>query len=383
MWKQRRRPGRRSGDKTEETDEKEKKEEAEEEEKQECGSEQGGKKEESEEEIEEEKGGKEEEEEKEKEEEEEEKVSLMPEWLLPDGDVCFTVPKRHSVVEESKVLPLSFLWKFNMLNKKKRGSPPRWRSYGYCLGVHKCSLCDFVEAPLTPVGRSKDSLPPPANTTCPQHPEHKLVHHSCSCSNVLSDDGDIWEVKHVGKHDHVPPPLTNRSLPPDQMLEFQRIVCAAPEASPTNLKMGHATREPVSKISPCLHNTRRVARERMKTLLKASTSSSSIADLISFKERVSTAWVRGCDLFGPNPHIILQDDHMLEISSICGGPLQTDTVEGFLSEPKLTGSREPNLTVTSGCDIVLEKWVPLTISILFGKRGEDYHLIREREQDEE
>ena len=66
---------------------------------------------------------------------------------------------------------------------------------------------------------------------------------------------------------------------------------------------------------------------------------------------------------------------MLGDSMAC---IETDTVEGFLVEGINSNKLNPNLTITSGFDPLLKRWVPLLISILFGKSTEDYKVRWEK-----
>ena len=66
----------------------------------------------------------------------------------------------------------------------------------------------------------------------------------------------------------------------------------------------------------------------------------------------------------------MQGDMMISTMRKAESPIQTDTIEGFLFSPEM--EKTPNLTVTSGYDCLIRKWVPLCFSILFGKSEGDY-----------
>ena len=158
-------------------------------------------------------------------------------------------------------------------------------------------------------------------------------------------------------------------MDPDSILELEKVVLSAPEAKSIQLKVGMGNRDSVVGIHPSLINIDQIRKERNKILLKGKQVSSSLPDIFDFL-KFEDNFIRKFDVLGKNPHIILQDDDMIKQLSEGGSPMQTDTVEGFLVEHSM--QKIPNLTITSGYDFILERWVPLVISILFGKTANDY-----------
>ena len=53
------------------------------------------------------------------------------------------------------------------------------RRYMRCLGTYKCENygngCSYVENPRQTCSRKVDDKPPAPTTTCPEHPEAKLI----------------------------------------------------------------------------------------------------------------------------------------------------------------------------------------------------------------
>jgi len=94
---------------------------------------------------------------------------------------------------------------------------------------------------------------------------------------------------------------------------------------------------------------------------------------MKFKKEVNSNFIRKFALVDNNPHIILQHDDMINLLIDGDSPMQTDTVEGFLYEPRMKESQSPNLTITSTYDFTLNRWVPVCVSILFGKSTADYN----------
>ena len=85
-------------------------------------------------------------------------------------------------------------------------------------------------------------------------------------------------------------------------------------------------------------------------------------------------FIKEISVLSEPPFILLQDKAMLELLLDGRSPLQTDTVEGFVHKKSFVAKNLVNLTVTSGYDSILKRWIPLLISVLFGKAVNDYKV---------
>ena len=65
------------------------------------------------------------------------------------------------------------------------------------------------------------------------------------------------------------------------------------------------------------------------------------------------------------------DDDMMRLLIQGESPIQTDTIEGFLL-PEANATKSPNITISSCFDVILNCWVPVCVSLLFGKSERDY-----------
>ncbi len=174
-------------------------------------------------------------------------------------------------------------------------------------------------------------------------------------------------MRHTGTHNHDKPPPAK--MPMASRVEFEKIVKTAPELTPSQLKLGSSTRHPVTSIHPSLHNKDWVSCLRRK-ILKPTGMNSSMAALVNFQKKISADFIRDEKLSTPDAHIIMQNQDMIELVQLADSPLQTDSVEGFIVDADFEG--QINVTFSSAFDCCLQKWVPVCISILFGKTSEHH-----------
>ena len=241
--------------------------------------------------------------------------------------------------------------------------------YKHCLGVYKCQHCCFVQTPRQDQVKKRKWKPPlPPKGTCLRHPDDQLQWQSCKCEMVLTEQHDRWLLKHSGHHNHPPPPPSKVGAKAFQ--QFERLVKDAPQVGARALKLGGPTRQSVIDIHPAFMNQDRVKHLKLK-VLKPMGMKSTIAALVNFKKSVNKFFIIKDSLTCGHAHIIMQNQDMKELLNAGGSPLQTDTVEGFISESELVG--EANVTLTSSFCFVLQQWVPVLVSILFGKSADHYN----------
>ena len=161
-------------------------------------------------------------------------------------------------------------------------------------------------------------------------------------------------------------------MDPQSLKQLENIVRIAPELSPLQLKMGMGRRENASSIDPTLQNLDRIRFEKKKIMKKSNYVTSKLSDIIRFQDECDNNFIRKMVMDGKHKYIIMQDDDMIRLMKDADGPLETDTVEGFLCEPNLEGKSEPVLTITSAYDFLLTRWVPIVYSIMIGRTAGDY-----------
>ena len=288
----------------------------------------------------------------------------------PNGNTTFTLPKV-AAFNSTKAIPPTFGWKFLTYNSKKM-STGFFRTYKYCLGVYQCPNCKFKQAPRQEKDKKKFGPPREPKVHCPQHPSQQLQYMTCKCLLTVTEQSDFWDIHYTGEHLHPMPPC-NGKLDAVAFKKFESLVLSAPEATPIQLKVGGPTRGTVSILHKGLQNLDTIWYQRKK-ILKETGMKSSLADLINISKHMDKKFLRKFSLTDTNPHIVMQDEDMVEILKKGESPLQTDSVEGFLYEPNLKHGQQPNITFTSGYDSTIGRWAPLCISILFGKSKADYMI---------
>ena len=291
----------------------------------------------------------------------------------PDGNITFLCPKAEDQ-SGKKVLP-TFGWKLMTTNLKKLKSGFT-RNCKLCLGVFCCPECSFTLAPLIPHKKQLGTQPTPKmpKGSCPLHPDLELLHQQCTCKMILTEQEDNWEVSHNGHHNHPRPPWSGR-VDQGSLHALRQIIEIAPELTPLQLKTGTSTRKPARNIHPSFNNLDKLRYERRK-ITKASTikaGKSSLIALINFATQDTSNIIQKSDFLGTHPHLIFQDQDMIDLLRGQAGPFETDSIEGFVHEPSLHG-REINLTITSAFDMTMQRWAPVCISILFGKAQNDYRI---------
>lgn len=287
----------------------------------------------------------------------------------PNGDIEF----RRSAID-AQLPPLDYRsvgWAM-LVYKEKTNQYMHRLIYKSCLGNFECpkSYCQYHVRPRLPESRRKGAEPkPPASNTCRFH-TCELRHIPCHAILKLTHTSDETILLHSGVHNHKRPhPIRPTAV---AKIQFNNIVKIGTEVTPKALQLGTSTRDPVTKLHPTYTNLDRTAYHRKK-LLKGTNSlgglSSAIGMIADFERTIGVRIMESSSFADHDGHIALQTSHqryrLLERSS----PLQTDSIEGFVTD----GFRpDVNLCVTSGFDPVIRRTIPLLASILFGKSATHY-----------
>ena len=136
-----------------------------------------------------------------------------------------------------------------------------------------------------------------------------------------------------------------------------------------SLMIGNSVRDAVWKQDKALVNTDRVRKLRRKELQELALETPQ--DIAGFDRTTNANFITESSLRMVDGCIILQTVIMKKILNDSETGSQTDTIEGFVSDPFLPSA---NLTVTSTFCGVLQKWVPTQFAILFGKSEEHYAI---------
>jgi hypothetical protein len=183
--------------------------------------------------------------------------------------------------------------------------------------------------------------------------------------------------RHRNVHTHPPPPA---KIPlPWQVEEFEQVVRAHPNATPSQLRAGVATPfgrvPPVSDISPAFINSDHISYRRNQ-LLQRNKQLSGGDDFIQQIQQFhrlrpdfiqEMTFLPHCVISVQSPWMLLQSAH----DSILEGPLNgivTDGAHGFWQ------GRNAVLQVSSVFSINLQRWVPVLMSYMDGHSAQEFRL---------
>jgi hypothetical protein len=293
--------------------------------------------------------------------------SVVADFLWPDGCMVFEVPwgqVRHGVAH--------FGWMFACNNTKKLRGGAR-RRYYYCLGVFTCQSCNFVARPKLPLKVKIGAAAKLPLHVCPRHPDAPLLWIPCNggtdaCKLVLdiAPTGTI-EAAHSGLHDHPHPPTSKPS--PASLRLLADIVKTNPRAGPAKLRMGVDGRPSLADVDEAFYNQDRVGYYRRKEKRTAPTKAhgirNSVASLFEFVRDVPQNFFLQVSIDPKDANFTMQTPHMRRVLLEASSGLQSDTVEGVIHDHDYSGKID--IQFTSGYDCVLRRWVPVLISVIFGR----------------
>ena len=143
-----------------------------------------------------------------------------------------------------------------------------------------------------------------------------------------------------------------------------------PKVGPRSLRTGSDTRPSVTKINPILCNIGVVRRVRKKDL-KTSGIEGSFAALAQFAKGVHEEFIVDTKMSKDVAIVSLQTDYMRTVLEEATSGLQSDTVEGVICDAGYDGNID--IHFTSSFDAILGRWVPVLISLIFGRNKDHYN----------
>jgi hypothetical protein len=276
------------------------------------------------------------------------------------------------------------------------------RTYRYCLGVFRCvgsKDCQFLARPIQPRIRSYDTPPRSPPYECPHHPSVSLKWIRCIGSRDLPNtkavactltitpigDGTTLEVNHYGTHNHPRPPT--KKATPQALEKLHTVVMAHPNLRAGQLKVGYidGSGQPATEIDHVFHNRDNLAYEMRKCRRQNRNGPDGITNDL-------TALLRFQKDMGPEPFfkkvqlldteypiISLQTPYMEMVLNESPMPFkmepmgtETDTVEGEIEDLEF-GKGRINVHITSKKDMIVNRWVPVLISLIFGRSQEYFY----------
>jgi hypothetical protein len=272
--------------------------------------------------------------------------------------------------------PPTMGWALCTTNSHKDKNSGLRTVYKHCIGCYKCPNCVFREQPRQRQKGKRAGCPPlPSfHKQCPQCCDGtKIQHEDCDVSIQWKETQTCWKGSFSGTHSHSRPPHKGK-LPDTVAKDFAKVVMAASEATPKQLKMGTRTRDSVTTLHATFGNSSKLAYERGK-VLKGTKPGSSMSEILSFLaqiEKVEEAEYLKSSSFSPaDAHLTFQNPEMVAIINAAYHPLQSDSVEGFIED--LKWNKDVTITITSTYDEILKKSIVVCITIMFGKSAKHYH----------
>ena len=309
--------------------------------------------------------------------------------FFPDGDVSFVADPPNM---KSNGIPhlAHCLRSFDYYRNKTTGEISRkW----WCVGVMKCPVqgCTFVKKPYKPKSSKIGSQPfAPSNSgiderECPAH-NRRVEWIQCTGSNhpetgesqpcivvaVKKRNGETV-VHHKGKHNH--PFVPDDRPSPAAIQNLENLVRANPNVGAARLAMGTEFSPSLSDQHPAWHNTDRVRELRKHILQKDGLRFATGANIQRFRELDMEYFVLEdfTNMFSKSsPTIItMQSPYMRDVLQEASAGFQSDTIEGIIRDPNYVASTV-DLHFTTGFDRITGRWVPVLISIVFGRSKESF-----------
>ena len=169
------------------------------------------------------------------------------------------------------------------------------------------------------------------------------------------------------------PPITKPS--PEALQELAEAVKTNPAAGPAKLRIGVPGRKPMPEVSDAFLNQDRLAHYRRKVSQQQISQKSdgirtTTAALFDFARELPVQFFKDISL-DPNSMVItMQTPSMEELLRKNCSAIQSDTLEGAVHDVDFDG--EIAIHFTSCFDPICDRWVPVLVSIIFGKSHRHY-----------
>lgn len=254
-----------------------------------------------------------------------------------------------------------------------------------CLGVLQCPHpeCRFVHRPkvLTKEQRevrkaSRSSQKPnsavPSKSADQSEDEMCLIHHcvlehvSCDVSIIMQEKGGEITISNLGHHLHrAPIPLRATQEALDHL---EAVVSTASASKPKDLLHETELRMPISAKYRVFRKLSYL-RELRRKIIHRNKSPNNIGQLAAMEEILGFCFIRSSSIRSVDGHISIQIPFVQQHCQDIVSSMQTDSVHGIITDDHFS---DINVTITSAYCPVLQRTVPLLMSILFGTKTEHY-----------
>jgi hypothetical protein len=284
----------------------------------------------------------------------------------PNGDVKYCIKLDEIGAKASEACQVGWATR----TKNHKGA----RTSNRCLGVYRCEnfQCSFTQRPKTPRSQAKNApVAMPKVEFCPHH-KKPLVHQACEATiSFVKGEGTVT-VQHSGLHDHLPPPPIRPSF--EKRQEYKSFCLQYSDKSVKALQQGTARRPSALTIDPIYashatatyHRKEAFAESAVAKPASAHTGSSSFVSLSNFQRGNEETPIVSMSV----DHISYQDHFMRDWLRERELSFQTDSIEGFIKDDR--DEPQINVAVTSGYCSLLDRQIPLLVSVLLGKSKHHY-----------
>jgi hypothetical protein len=194
----------------------------------------------------------------------------------------------------------------------------------------------------------------------------RLERITCCALIWLVEENDQITLSHYGTHSHVRPLPKRASLA--AKVALKAAVSNSKGSRPKNFLINGDTPSDISLQHNVFRNLGYLRYRRDKVLREAQTRNE-ISELASLQALLGFAFMRSESTSTYNGHYSIQTDFLREWSSSITTELQSDTTYGIISDNIF---KNVNVTFTSAFCPVIERTIPVTMTIMFGQTKEHY-----------
>lgn len=286
---------------------------------------------------------------------------------FPNGDIQFSITKDLTLMDQENH---HVGWALHPYYTDKQSTSNIYHKT--CLGVYQCPKCNFIEWPCQHTVTKKGKTPQEPLWHCHTH---KLLGklQKCDASMTIhhphqyTEDPVIITFVHSGLHQHLRSPPKSADSIGHWMLDS--IISIAPELHPKNLQIGTSTCKPATEFHPAYANLDHIRVQRHCTLSK-NTPGNTLGDLSAYEAEINNDYILSSSMAWWDHHFSIQTSFFQnEYIQTLKESMQSNSVHGWIVDSK---HNDVNLTITSTFCPVIERTVPVLISVMYGKSAVHY-----------
>jgi len=197
---------------------------------------------------------------------------------------------------------------------------------------------------------------------------HKLLPEHIPCSaymDLVESEGSI-KFTHYNYHQHRVP-LPKRASQ-DALQYLDTLVSTAPDTRPKHLLHQTEHRNPISQMYPVFRNLSYLRYRRNKVLHKYR-NPNNLGQLAAMEEVFGSCFIRSSSIRSFDGHISVQTTFIQQHCQDLVSSMQSDSVHGIITDDHFA---DVNVAFTSALCPILQRTIPMIMSILFGRSSVHY-----------